>query len=147
VRRSWRGSNSRHPPSREQGMSALTTPKSSFFMLLIIVTMSHRIRSLFEEGPNQVLNHVAMLFGQLVLGMLNRLKEIIIAFHTCCLHIVLLGIGIHACKATGNTNFLFQGTYKPAIKGFRPAHTHPAARQAWKQFWTERSACSLGHLQ
>jgi hypothetical protein len=77
----------------------------------------HRVRSILEEGHNQFANHVTMLLDRLVLGMLNRLQEIIIAFHTRGLHLFVLGIGIHACNATCNNNFLHQWTYLPAIKG------------------------------
>ncbi len=64
-----------------------------------------------------------MNLGRHVLGMLSLLVEIIIAFHTCSLLFFVLGIGIHACNATGNNNFLDQGAHEPAITGARPAHT------------------------
>ena len=89
----------------------------SNFKQVLLNTVDNRVSSLLEEGHNELLYLVAMIFGCLVLGMLNTLQQIEISFHTCCLQVFVSGIGIHACNAIADNNFLDHGPYIPAIKG------------------------------
>ena len=68
--------------------------------------VDHLVGGFLEEGHNQTINLIAMLLDRLVLGLLNLLHEIKIAFHAFQLKCIVLSIGIHACNATGHNRFL-----------------------------------------
>jgi hypothetical protein len=85
--------------------------------------VDHLVGGFLEEGHNQIINPIAMLLDRLVLGLLNLLYEIKIAFHTFQLECIVLSFGIHAGNATRHDDVLDQGTNMPFMKRARPTDT------------------------
>ena len=90
---------------------------------VLLDAVDHHVGGFLEEGHNQTINLIAMLLDRLVLGLLNLLYEIKIAFHAFQLESIVLSIGIHACNATRHNSFLDQGTNMPFMKRACPTDT------------------------
>jgi hypothetical protein len=85
--------------------------------------VDHLVGGFLEEGHNQIINPITMLLDRLVLGLLNLLYEIKIAFHAFQLECIVLSIGIHAGNATRHNTVLDHGTNMRFLKRARPTDT------------------------
>jgi len=82
---------------------------------VLLDVVDHRICSVFEQRRDDFLDLVTVLFGGLVLSLLNLLQKMKIAFHTRSLQFLVLGVGGYSAKGTLDHDILHDGADLPAM--------------------------------